>query len=65
MPRRGGAAERLPRGELSDGYDGNSDDGLVMTDTKEDAKRKLGLATGSQLVQYAVNWCAGRNPGSA
>lgn len=28
-------------------------------------KRKLGLATGSQLVQYAVNWCAGRNPGSA
>jgi DNA-binding NarL/FixJ family response regulator len=23
-------------------------------------KRKLGLATGAQLVQYAVNWCAGR-----
>jgi len=23
-------------------------------------KRKLGLGTGAQLVQYAVNWCAGR-----
>jgi DNA-binding NarL/FixJ family response regulator len=27
-------------------------------------KRKLNLNTGSQLVQYAVNWFAGREPGS-
>ncbi len=28
-------------------------------------KRKLNLATGSQLVQYAVNWFSGREAGSA
>jgi DNA-binding NarL/FixJ family response regulator len=27
-------------------------------------KRKLNLTTGAQLVQYAVNWFAGREPGS-
>jgi DNA-binding NarL/FixJ family response regulator len=27
-------------------------------------KRKLNLNTGAQLVQYAVNWFAGREPGS-
>jgi DNA-binding NarL/FixJ family response regulator len=27
-------------------------------------KRKLGLSTGSQLVQYAVNWFSGRDSGS-
>jgi DNA-binding NarL/FixJ family response regulator len=28
-------------------------------------KRKLNLATGSQLVQYAVNWFSGREAGAA
>jgi DNA-binding CsgD family transcriptional regulator len=28
-------------------------------------KRKLNLTTGTQLVQYAVNWFTGREPGSA
>ncbi len=28
-------------------------------------KRKLNLATGSQLVQYAVNWFSGREAGTA
>ena len=28
-------------------------------------KRKLNLATGSQLVQYAVNWFSGREAGPA
>ena len=27
-------------------------------------KRKLNLATGSQLVQYAVNWFSGRDASS-
>jgi len=28
-------------------------------------KRKLNLNTGTQLVQYAVNWFTGREPGGA
>ena len=28
-------------------------------------KRKLNLTTGSQLVQYAVNWFTGREAGNA
>jgi DNA-binding CsgD family transcriptional regulator len=28
-------------------------------------KRKLNLSTGSQLVQYAVNWFSGRESGAA
>jgi DNA-binding CsgD family transcriptional regulator len=27
-------------------------------------KRKLGLGTGAQLVQYAVNWFSGREGGA-